>query len=374
MNRSASLAREQELGSQFRAIAELSGEVAWVLDCASGQFFYLSARVGDLLGYSQAEIQQQLDAADPASPLAALCAGLPERLRRFAGGDVTRLRLVRQFSLRCKDGRELPLEVVSSLMLDAGGAALTVVGLLRDVSARHQREAEQRRFASMLNHEFRTPLSTIDGAIQRLEAKGGQADDATRRRYRNIGEAVDRLIGMLDQYLSPDRLEAIGHSKPASAIAPRVLLEEAAALALAAGRQATVDAGPLPDSLRCAPDGLRLALKVLVENAIQYSPPDTVIAMVGRQAEGGGIELLVRDRGGGVPAADSDKIFDKFYRGSNAGGLPGSGLGLYMARSVIDVHGGSVTWSQPEECGAEFKIWLPAQKGWGKELHQKDSP
>lgn len=257
-------------------------------------------------------------------------------------------------------------------MVREGGGA-RIAGLVRDTSATRQREEEQRRFASMLNHEFRTPLSTIDGAIQRLEAKSAHADEATRRRYRNIGDAVDRLIGMLDQYLSPDRLEAIGRDKPATGIAPRQLLDEAAALAQAMGRQAAVDARPMPDQLRCAPDGLRLALKVLVENAIQYSAPDTVIRIAGRQADGG-LELLVRDQGGGVPAADSDRIFEKFYRGSNAGALPGSGLGLYMARAVIDVHGGSVTLNPGADCGAEFKIWLPAQEGWGKVLHHKDSP
>ena len=118
---------------------------------------------------------------------------------------------------------------------------------------------------------------------------------------------------------------------------------------------------------------MRLALRVLVDNAIQYSPPDTVIALVGRQAEDG-IELLVRDQGGGVPDGEAEKIFDKFYRGSNAGALPGSGLGLYMARSVIDVHGGSVILGRSGNSGAEFRIWLPSQDRTGKSVASEGFP
>ncbi len=85
----------------------------------------------------------------------------------------------------------------------------------------------------MLNHEFRTPLSTIDGAIQRLEATGAGADEATRARYRKIQGAVDRLIEMLDEYLSPDRMQAIGQKPKAHTVAPLTLLEEAAGNAAA---------------------------------------------------------------------------------------------------------------------------------------------
>jgi signal transduction histidine kinase len=248
---------------------------------------------------------------------------------------------------------------------DREGAATHLVGLLRDVSAQRNHDAEQRRFASMLNHEFRTPLSTIDGAIQRLEAKSANADDATRQRYRNIAVAVDRLIGMLDDYLSPERLEAIGRTRHPDNLSPRQLLEEGAILARAAGRHATVDAGDLPAALRCAPDGLRLAIKVLVENAVRYSPADAPVALLGRRGENG-IELLVQDAGPGVPPDEQVRIFDKFFRGRNAGDVPGSGLGLYMARSVIEVHGGTVSMRNLTNCGAEFKLWLPAQGGVGK--------
>jgi signal transduction histidine kinase len=331
---------------QFRQIAEINGDVAWIVDCPSGALNYLSPAAEGLFGYGRDAIAAAIFDSSLAEPaLFAICTGLAERLQRFADGDATRLQL-----------------------LDEQGLPDSLVGIVRNVSERREREAEQKRFASMLNHEFRTPLSTIDGAIQRLESTGSNADEPTRQRYRKIGAAVDRLIEMLDQYLSPDRMQAIGRKLQATSASPQQLLEEAAALARQAGREATVLASDLPQEIRCEPAGLRLALKVLIDNALQYTPNSAVITLSGNRAEGG-IELLASDNGPGVPPNESELIFAKGYRGANAAECgPGSGLGLYMARSVIEVHGGNLTVHKPPTGGAAFRIWLPAQGGAGKKV------
>lgn len=356
-----------ETSEQFRTIAEIGGDVAWIVDCATCMPTYISPAVEALLGYGFADFADQFGGKNSDASLAALCAGLPARLHRFAGGDRSRLHLVREFEQRHKDGRLVPIEVASTLMVDGDGAPVSLVGVLRDLSARRAREAEQRRFASMLNHEFRTPLSTIDGAIQRLEVTGAGSDAPTRQRYRRIAVAVERLIGMLDEYLSPDRMEANGEQRQPDAIDPCVLLEEGAAQARAAGRAVTLAACGLPAMLRCEPQGLRLALKVLVDNALQYAPADSAIALAGQAADGG-IELLVTDGGPGVPEDEQERIFDKFYRARSTAGAPGSGLGLYMARAVVEVHGGSLGMRNLPDGGAQFRIWLPAQGGAGKNL------
>ncbi len=368
MNCSASLdcsgAAGAELAEQFRVIAEIGGDIAFSIDCASGALRYLSPAIEQLLGYSPADIAAQL--GDPGSALAALCAGMPARIRRLRGGDRSRLRLVRETELRGAHGYMVPVEVISALLCDAAGEPVTLVGQVRDLSARRQREAERKHFASMLNHEFRTPLSTIDGAVQRLEATCQDADEPTRQRYRKIALATDRLIAMLDDYLSPDRMAEIGVERKPTSVAPRELLDEAAAQVRAAGRVASVEVGELPDALRCKPDGMRLALKILVDNAIAFSPEATPILLRGRLAASG-IELAVRDHGAGVPLEEQARIFDKFFRGRNAEGLPGSGLGLYMARSIVEVHGGVLNLVSPAAGGAEFRIWLPLA-GAGKTL------
>jgi PAS domain S-box-containing protein len=348
---------EVALAEQFRVIAELHGDIAWIVDCASGRLTYVSAAAIALSGYDLAAFRSHVELDWQGGPLAALGAGLSERLRRFAAGDRSRKRLVRGFALALADGRVLPLEVTSSIVTDALGNAISVVGSARDMSALREREAQQRKFTSMLNHEFRTPLSTIDGAIQRLEATGAGADEPTRMRYRKIQAAVDRLIGMMDDYLSPERLVDASATRPADGISPALLLREAAEQVRAAGREAHVALGDVPEHVRCQPDGLRVAIKVMVDNALQYGPPDRPVTLSGRRADGG-VELLVRDEGAGVPPGDLARVFDKRYRGSNAIGF-GSGLGLYMARSVIDVCGGHIYVKNVAPAGAEFRIWLP---------------
>ena len=352
---------------QFRTIAEIGGDVAWIVDCANGLPRYISPCVEQLLGYNFADVYDQMDGGAADSALACLCAGLPARLARYAAGDLARVRVVRQFDQPHRDGRLVPVEVVSSLLFDAAGRPDVLVGIVRDLTVQREREAEQRRFAGMLNHEFRTPLSTIDGAIQRLESTGANADGPTRERYRRISTAVERLIGMLDDYLSPERVEQIGGKRPADSIDPRQLLGDAGGWVAAAGRRVTLDLGDLPASLRCEPQGVRLALKVLVDNALQYGPVEAPVALSGRRA-GGGVELLVRDFGCGVPAAETAQIFARSWRGSNAGARPGSGLGLYMARSVIEVHGGMLSVRNAEPEGAEFRIWLPVRQSTGKNV------
>lgn len=355
------------LADQFRTIAELHGDIAWIIDCSTSAVAYVSPSAETMLGYASFAFQHQL-ASGADGPLALLCGGLAERLRGFAAGDSTRRRVVREFDIpHGREARTVPVEVVSTLLVDHRGAAQSLVGTIRDLSARREAVASQRRFASMLNHEFRTPLSTIDGAVQRLEVTGSNADQATRHRYRRIAGAVDRMIAMLDEYLSPDRIEATGHKRKEHHAEPLRLLQEGAAIARAAGRTVRVEDNGLPARIRCAPDGLRLAIKVLLENAIQYSPENAVIDLSGGPADGG-IALLVRDKGEGVPPAELERIFDKFYRGSNAGARPGSGLGLYMARSVVEIHGGSLTVNNHELCGALFRLWLPYQDLSGKKV------
>jgi len=259
-------------------------------------------------------------------------------------------------------------------LLDGAGRAVVLVGIMRDLSDQRARESEQRRFASMLNHEFRTPLSTIDGAIQRLEATHHHADEGTRARYRKIALAADRLIAMLDDYLSPERMTEIGQQRSDNALSPKLVLEEGAAIARAAGRNAVLALGMLPARVRCDPAGLRLAMKILVDNAIHYSTGDTMITLAGTTvpAAPGAVvdqlELSVSNEGRGVPVDEADLIFAKFFRGRNARGLPGSGLGLYMARSVVEVHGGSVELaSAPGAVLTVFKIILPIRDA-GKQL------
>lgn len=354
--------REARLNeARYRLLLEHSSEVSWMADCASGRLTYLSPAAERQFGY-------RLDTVQPLA--AALLADLPARLARLAAGDLSRMRVVRQFEQPHADGHPVPVEIESTVVLGDDGRPATLVGVVRDLSAQRALAEQQKKFASMVSHEFRTPLATIDGAIQRLEMTGAHHDEATRKRYTKIQSAVDRLLAMVDDYLSPERLASIGRARQPNEISPQTLLETAAAQARTRRAGITVRCDGLPQWIRCDPDGLRLAIEVLLDNAIKYTKPDTAIELIGKKAMAGGIELLVRDHGTGIAQADLARVCDKSFRGANAAGIAGSGLGLYMARAVVDVHGGTLDIKNLPESGVECRIWLPAPAAAGKSLAQ----
>ena len=345
----AELALARANAARYRLLLEHSDEVSWMADCATLQLTWLGPAAARQFGYTLAN----------AGALGAeLLGDLAPRLARHAAGDGD-LHLVREAALAHADGRVLPVEIASTLIVDAAGVAVSVVGVVRDLSARRELAEQQKKFASMLSHEFRTPLSTIDGAVQRLEMTGAHHDEGTRKRYRKIQTAVDRMLALLDDYLSPERMASIGRRRQPNEVSPLALLENAAEQARARRAAIRVVEDGLPQWIRCDPAGMRLVLDILLDNAIKYTDDSDEITLVGKKATEGGIELSVSDLGAGIPADEVGKLFDRGFRGRSANGVPGSGLGLYMARAVVEVHGGTLTVENFSESGKKFRIWLP---------------
>ena len=156
----AALALSRANEARYRLLLDHSAEVSWMADCAPPRLTWLSPAAERQFGYT-------LATADTMA--AALLADLAPRLAGFAGGDGSGRHVVRETELAHADGRVVPVEIDSTLVLDDAGAPVTVVGVVRDLTARRELAEQQKKFASMLSHEFRTPLSTIDGAVQRLE-------------------------------------------------------------------------------------------------------------------------------------------------------------------------------------------------------------
>ncbi|WP_083412069.1 PAS domain-containing sensor histidine kinase [Janthinobacterium sp. 1_2014MBL_MicDiv] len=338
----------------FRLLAEHGRDAAFLLDATTLELLYISPTAQRLSGYDLPALQ---------SHAARLAADVPARLQRWRDGDASRATLLREVELPHADGHPLALEIHSTIVPAAAGRGVSVVGSVRDVSAAQaqaaEREKEHKRFASMLSHEFRTPLATIDGAVQRLVSTSTDADEATRKRYVKIQTAVDRLLAMIDDYLSPERMAAIGRERAAAGIAPLALLQQAAAGVPASHTVQLQLDEDLPATLRCDVPGMALCLKILLENAVKFSPPGSAITLAGRRAPEGGVELCVRDAGPGLPEAELAHLFDKGFRGIHAAGHPGAGLGLYMARAVVEVHGGTLHGHNLPAGGAVFRIWLP---------------
>jgi signal transduction histidine kinase len=121
-------------------------------------------------------------------------------------------------------------------------------------------------------------------------------------------------------------------------------------------------------------DQVRLArvLSNLIDNAIKYSPHDELVTLVLKQEERDGVAwavLDVQDQGIGIPESDLDRIFERFYRASNAAGKSrGTGLGLASSRQIVQQHGGTITVRSEPGKGSTFTIHLPITTAWGTDM------
>ncbi|WP_374361197.1 ATP-binding protein [Pseudoduganella danionis] len=334
-----------------------SEEASFTADAAG--LIWLSPACARQFGYTLATAQAL------AVPL---LAQLPARLARYAGGDATRWQVRRELELPHADGHPVSVEITTTLLPETDGSVRRIHGIVRDLTLARELALQQKQFTSMLSHEFRTPLAVIDGAAQLLEMTGTAHDESTRKRYRKIQTAADRLLALLDEHLTPERMAEIGRVRQPDQVAPASLLQTAVQQAASRRSNITLALGNLPAQIRCDPAGMRLCLDVVLDNAIKYTPATSVIEVSGQMAAGGGLEMLVRDHGDGVAESELGRIFEKAYRGNNAGQIAGSGLGLYMASAVLEVHGGSLTARHASGGGMEFRIWLPIASQTGKVL------
>lgn len=223
-------------------------------------------------------------------------------------------------------------------------------------AAERRLREEQQDFLALVSHEVRTPLSIIDAAAHNLlldpdlDAKGRQRGEKIRR-------ASQRLIRLMDDYLSAERL--------ASADAPlhRVLTDlnglcQAAIQDLEGtpGPEIRISAPALPPC-PCDPDLVRLAIRNLLQNARRHSPADQPVRIF-LEASHQGIAIHVQDRGPGITPGDLPIIFKRFRRGQNTL-EPGAGLGLYLVDKVARRHGGWVQVRNLDHGGCDFSLWLP---------------
>jgi two-component system OmpR family sensor kinase len=237
--------------------------------------------------------------------------------------------------------------------------------MLREKLAEEQHLAAlQRNFVSMASHEFRTPLSIIDGHAQRLismKERCGAAEIAERAcKVRN---AVGRMVQLMDNLIGSGRLidgqvELYYHAAH-SDLAPvlREVCQVQRELSPSLQLLEAVGSGPL-----WVFGDVNLLAQVfgnLLSNAIKYSPHGGLIKLSAR-LEAGQVVIAVEDQGLGIAAGDKCRIFERYYRGSNTTGIGGTGVGLNLAKLMVDLHHGTIHVDSIEGKGSCFTVVLPS--------------
>jgi two-component system OmpR family sensor kinase len=236
--------------------------------------------------------------------------------------------------------------------------------MLEEQLAQEQRLALlQRNFVSMASHEFRTPLTIIDGHAQRLiKLKDRMLTDEINERARKVRGAVLRITHLIDNLLNTSRLfdGGAGLYFRSEEINVATLLHEVSQLhrEIAPGSQIVERFPTEPLQMMGDPKLLFQVFSNLVSNAIKYSPSGGPIEIsAGIETEQ--VVVAIEDHGIGVPASDLDRLFERYHRGSNVSGIVGTGVGLYLVKMVVDLHGGSIAVKSKEGEGTRFTVRLP---------------
>ncbi|WP_193612334.1 DUF4153 domain-containing protein [Nocardioides lijunqiniae] len=220
-------------------------------------------------------------------------------------------------------------------------------------------DRQRRELVANVSHELRTPLAALCAVLENLVDGVAEPDPVA---LRTALDQAERLSALASDLLDLARVDA-GEAPLATATVPvRELLDRGVAEARVTGREVTYDVQVAPDALTAEADPARLHQLVanLLDNASRHSPPGGRVTVVAASTPTGW-RLEVADDGPGVPAADRDRVFERFGTLSDAEGGGGTGLGLAIARWVSDLHGGSIHFVDPEPSrnGARVRVDLP---------------
>lgn len=225
------------------------------------------------------------------------------------------------------------------------------------VAALHAAADREEAFRSIVAHELASPVAAIGAYAHLLESTDGPRGPEIRavQAVRGEAERLGALVRRLDELRQLDDPGFVVELRP---VAVRPLLDEAAGFArgLPGGHPVVVDA----DEARVLADPIRLGqvLRNLLSNAVRYAPDGSPVSVLGRRCERDAYSVTVVDRGPGIGNDDPELLFAAYERGAAVAGAPGTGLGLHVARRIVDAHGGEIGFVDPALPGARVRVTL----------------
>ncbi len=290
-----------------------------------------------------------------------------QRELRSESGDRTGDRLV---PIRRGD-EEVWLSLTEAVMRDPLGETAGRIFAFRDISGERAVEQMRSDFVSTVSHELRAPLTSIYGFAATLLREDVQFEEEERRTFLSYIESeAGRLTTIVDKLLSVARLDAgdlqLEISPGRRALARLRGRRRPRARRSSTGTSSSSTCPRSPLAAHTDADKLRQVLASLVDNAVRFSP-DGGRVTVGAARRGETIVLSVVDQGIGIPDAEQERIFSKFYRVGDAQ-TGGTGVGLFIAQGLVSVLGGRITVHSQEGRGSSFVVELPARddsaRGW----------
>jgi PAS domain S-box-containing protein len=245
---------------------------------------------------------------------------------------------------------------------------------LREAYERERANADRLRaldqakddFVATVSHELRTPLTSLSGYLELLlEGDAGQLAEQQRRMLATMARNAGRLRALIEDLLLINQMDAGSlqlelEPTPLAGLVRRAV-ESVVALARARDQRIEVDVDDGFGSVRADAAHLERAVRGLLSNAVKFSPEGGTVRVHGRRLEST-VEIAVTDEGVGIEEADLPRLFDRFYRTTQAttAAVQGAGLGLTISRRIVEEHRGTVDVLSKPGRGSTFTIRLPA--------------
>jgi signal transduction histidine kinase len=259
-------------------------------------------------------------------------------------------------------GGRVRVAVTGRYRRDGAGQLLGVVLLLRPVSRRANLAASGVEVVSTVSHELRSPLTSVKGYTSLLLNRWDRLDDDQKRSMlEQVQHDADRVTRLITELLDISRLET-------GRLRLRCQMVDIAQLAGGIVEKVSIAypdldvAVTFPPDLPVVyadPDKVEQVLTNLLENAAKYADGPEVRLDGSYDPGARMLTVAVHDVGKGIPAAELPRLFNKFFRGSEGGRPSGSGLGLYIARGLVEAHGGRLTAASRLGEGSTFTFTLP---------------
>jgi PAS domain S-box-containing protein len=247
-------------------------------------------------------------------------------------------------------------------LLDSDGAADGAVLVLADVTERHRVEDAQRRFVADASHEMRTPVAALKGMLELLVDGAQDVPEVRDDFMRTMQVEVDRLGRLVADLLTLAQLEAGSlRVAPAPESAAELLEGVARVMATLAEQAGVTLSVEVPDTdLRVLADRDRIAQVLLsfTDNALKHSPTGATVHLSAQRRDGS-VRLEVADEGVGIDADELSRVFERFYRSDAARAGGGAGLGLAIAKEIVEAHGSTIDVTSTPGSGTTFGFELP---------------